>query len=157
MGRHLSSILPFLFFFFHTPSAARLISVHRQIMLTPTFLSFALLTSALALPVQDVALSLDRRQSRPFNSSLPTIAILATGGTIAGSAASAGAATGYAAGSLGIDILLNAVPEMYFCLFHHRSRSAHVCLPLATTLPMSKGSNSLMCKSWSVHHLSYTD
>lgn len=83
-----------------------------QIMLSPVLLSFALLTSVLALPVKDVALPLHRRQSQPYNSSLPTIAILATGGTIAGSASSAGASTGYAAGSLGIDILLEAVPEM---------------------------------------------
>ena len=42
----------------------------------------------------------------------PNIAILATGGTIAGSADSASATTGYKAGALGIDVLLNAVPEV---------------------------------------------
>ncbi len=42
----------------------------------------------------------------------PQIKILATGGTIAGSAASETATTGYRAGALGIDALLNAVPEM---------------------------------------------
>ncbi|WP_425438920.1 type II asparaginase [Propionispira arboris] len=43
---------------------------------------------------------------------LPNIKILATGGTIAGSAASATATTGYKAGALGIDVLINAVPEV---------------------------------------------
>ncbi|KAJ5834218.1 L-asparaginase type II [Penicillium robsamsonii] len=47
-----------------------------------------------------------------FNSSLPNITIFATGGTIAGSAASNTATTGYTAGALGVDILLQAVPEL---------------------------------------------
>ena len=42
----------------------------------------------------------------------PNVAILATGGTIAGSAASDTATTGYKAGALGIDVLINAVPEI---------------------------------------------
>ena len=41
----------------------------------------------------------------------PDIKVLATGGTIAGSAASDTQTTGYKAGALGIDTLLNAVPE----------------------------------------------
>lgn len=41
----------------------------------------------------------------------PDIKVLATGGTIAGSAASDTKTTGYKAGALGIDTLLNAVPE----------------------------------------------
>ncbi|AWB43378.1 L-asparaginase [Paenibacillus sp. CAA11] len=46
------------------------------------------------------------------NTQLPKIKILATGGTIAGSADSNTAVTGYKAGALGIDTLINAVPEM---------------------------------------------
>lgn len=42
----------------------------------------------------------------------PKIAILATGGTIAGSAKSDIATTGYQAGVLGVDTLINAVPEL---------------------------------------------
>ena len=42
----------------------------------------------------------------------PNVVILATGGTIAGSAASDTATTGYKAGALGIDVLINAVPEI---------------------------------------------
>ena len=42
----------------------------------------------------------------------PKVTILATGGTIAGSAASNTATTGYTAGSLGIDVLIHAVPEL---------------------------------------------
>lgn len=43
---------------------------------------------------------------------LPNIKILATGGTIAGSAASNTAVTGYTAGALGVDTLIKAVPEL---------------------------------------------
>ena len=43
---------------------------------------------------------------------LPNIKILATGGTIAGSAASSTSLTNYKAGTLPIDTLLNAVPEI---------------------------------------------
>lgn len=42
----------------------------------------------------------------------PDVKILATGGTIAGSAASDTQTTGYKAGALGIDVLINAVPEV---------------------------------------------
>ena len=42
----------------------------------------------------------------------PNIVILATGGTIAGSASSSQATTGYKAGALGIDVLLEAVPAV---------------------------------------------
>ena len=47
-----------------------------------------------------------------LNNSLPHIKILATGGTIAGSAAQAGQLTGYTAGALGIESLISAVPEL---------------------------------------------
>lgn len=43
---------------------------------------------------------------------LPNIKILATGGTIAGSAASSTQMTGYEAGALGIQTLIDAVPQM---------------------------------------------
>ncbi|NIF23623.1 fructose-asparagine asparaginase [Candidatus Pantoea multigeneris] len=43
---------------------------------------------------------------------LPHIVILATGGTIAGSAASSTQTTGYKAGALGVDTLINAVPAL---------------------------------------------
>ena len=43
---------------------------------------------------------------------LPQIKILATGGTIAGTAASATQTTGYKAGDLGIQVLIEAVPQM---------------------------------------------
>lgn len=44
---------------------------------------------------------------------LPNVHILATGGTIAGSASSNTQMTGYKAGALGIQTLLNAVPEIH--------------------------------------------
>lgn len=43
---------------------------------------------------------------------MPHIKILATGGTIAGSAPSAGQLTGYTAGALGVESLIAAVPEL---------------------------------------------
>ncbi len=48
----------------------------------------------------------------PVNKELPNIKILATGGTIAGSSTSNTDVTSYTAGALGIDTLINAVPEM---------------------------------------------
>lgn len=47
-----------------------------------------------------------------FASDLPGVRILATGGTIAGSAASATQTTGYEAGKIGIQTLINAVPQI---------------------------------------------
>lgn len=51
-------------------------------------------------------------QSAFAAAALPNVKILATGGTIAGSAASDTQMTGYKAGALGIDVLINAVPQM---------------------------------------------
>ncbi|KAH7014393.1 L-asparaginase [Microdochium trichocladiopsis] len=53
------------------------------------------------------------REVQQYNASLPNITIYATGGTIAGSAASSDQTTGYQAGALGVDILLQAVPQLY--------------------------------------------
>ncbi|KAL2821721.1 Asparaginase/glutaminase [Aspergillus cavernicola] len=47
-----------------------------------------------------------------MNPSLPNVTIFATGGTIAGSADDNTATTGYQAGALGIQTLIDAVPEM---------------------------------------------
>ncbi|KAL4982826.1 Asparaginase/glutaminase [Aspergillus falconensis] len=47
-----------------------------------------------------------------MNTTLPNVTIFATGGTIAGSASSNTATTGYQAGALGIQTLIEAVPEM---------------------------------------------
>ncbi|KAK7419620.1 hypothetical protein QQX98_003211 [Neonectria punicea] len=47
-----------------------------------------------------------------FNASLPNVTIFATGGTIAGSAGSSSQVTGYQAGALGVDVLIEAVPEI---------------------------------------------
>ncbi|KAF7119203.1 hypothetical protein CNMCM5793_008948 [Aspergillus hiratsukae] len=47
-----------------------------------------------------------------MNTTLPNVTILATGGTIAGSSADNTATTGYKAGAIGIQQLMDAVPEM---------------------------------------------
>jgi L-asparaginase len=47
-----------------------------------------------------------------MNTTLPNVTILATGGTIAGSSDDNTATTGYTAGAIGIQQLMDAVPEM---------------------------------------------
>ncbi|KAE8419371.1 Asparaginase/glutaminase [Aspergillus pseudocaelatus] len=47
-----------------------------------------------------------------MNTTLPNVTIFATGGTIAGSSADNTATTGYKAGAVGIQSLIDAVPEM---------------------------------------------
>ncbi|KAE8341260.1 hypothetical protein BDV24DRAFT_174902 [Aspergillus arachidicola] len=47
-----------------------------------------------------------------MNTALPNVTIFATGGTIAGSSADNTATTGYKAGAVGIQTLIDAVPEM---------------------------------------------
>ncbi|GJN90029.1 hypothetical protein Rhopal_003026-T1 [Rhodotorula paludigena] len=50
--------------------------------------------------------------SSPVNESLPRTLIMATGGTIAGAAASATDSTNYRAGSIGVEALVDAVPVL---------------------------------------------
>ncbi|KAM0323943.1 hypothetical protein ACHAQA_008524 [Verticillium albo-atrum] len=76
------------------------------------FFLFCLGCTAAAPAPYDPAYQLVARDT-PFNSSLPNITIFATGGTIAGSAASNTATTGYTAGVLGVDVLIQAVPELW--------------------------------------------
>lgn len=64
------------------------------------------------VPVPE-AFRLSVRDETPFNASLPNITIFATGGTIAGSAATSDQTTGYNAGALGVDLLIDAVPEIW--------------------------------------------
>lgn len=52
------------------------------------------------------------KRDTAYNASLPNITIFATGGTIAGSAGSQSQTTGYQAGALGVDVLIDAVPEL---------------------------------------------
>ncbi|KAL4730557.1 hypothetical protein ACLX1H_002593 [Fusarium chlamydosporum] len=47
-----------------------------------------------------------------FSPNLPNITIYATGGTIAGSASSAGQTTGYKSAALGVESLIDAVPQL---------------------------------------------
>ncbi|MCE3199498.1 type II asparaginase [Paenibacillus sonchi] len=78
----------------------------------------AVISSAAAEAVRGTVVSIVEPGSSSTQSaatvatSLPNVKILATGGTIAGAAASSTAVTGYKAGALGVDTLINAVPEM---------------------------------------------
>ncbi|PSJ43796.1 L-asparaginase [Zobellella endophytica] len=65
--------------------------------LAPSFIAAALMTTSF------IAVSSDTK---------PGVIIYATGGTIAGSSTSNTDTTGYKAGSLGVDILIEAVPEL---------------------------------------------
>lgn len=75
-------------------------------------------TSIVASPVPYVTEPLNHLVVREaadfscFNASLPNITIYATGGTIAGSAGSADQTTGYTAGSIGVQALIDAVPQL---------------------------------------------
>ncbi|MDO4937771.1 MAG: type II asparaginase [Sutterellaceae bacterium] len=59
-----------------------------------------------------IALSVALTASVAMAGDLPNVRILATGGTIAGSAASATATTGYEAGKIAIQTLIDAVPQI---------------------------------------------
>lgn len=77
----------------------------------------SMLTAVLLMPVMSYSASAatdtnPTSQTTAVQTSLPNIKILATGGTIAGSSESNTDVTGYKAGALGIDVLINAVPEM---------------------------------------------
>lgn len=52
------------------------------------------------------------KRDTSYNASLPNVTIYATGGTIAGSATSDTQTTGYQAGALGVDLLIDAVPSL---------------------------------------------
>ncbi|KAF5021898.1 hypothetical protein F66182_6046 [Fusarium sp. NRRL 66182] len=74
----------------------------------------ALAGSAIASPLPETPQLIPRAVNdfECFNASLPNITIFATGGTIAGSAGSADQTTGYQAGALGIQALIEAVPQL---------------------------------------------
>lgn len=66
----------------------------------------------IASPITPPAAQLLVRDDASYNASLPNITIFATGGTIAGSASSKDQTTGYQAGALGVQVLIDAVPEI---------------------------------------------
>jgi L-asparaginase len=71
-----------------------------------TLLLFCLATSSLAIPTKRV------EKAVPYNALLPNVTIYATGGTIAGSSSSNTDTTGYTAGAIGVQVLIDAVPEI---------------------------------------------
>lgn len=76
-------------------------------------LSFgASLALASPVPATPSPLLMDREVGQ-FNASRPNVTIFATGGTIAGSAGSSDQTTGYKAGALGVDVLIEAVPQLW--------------------------------------------
>ncbi|KAI1773095.1 L-asparaginase [Hypoxylon cercidicola] len=86
-------------------------------MVSSKILAFASAASlALGSPVPvpvPAGFQLSVRDDRPYNMSLPNVTIFATGGTIAGSASSSDQTTGYRAGALGVEILIDAVPQLW--------------------------------------------
>lgn len=69
-----------------------------SIFLTVVFLLVVLMQAAIAAPVAETK--------------LPNVKILATGGTIAGKGASSTQMTGYNPGAIGVQVLIDAVPEL---------------------------------------------
>ncbi|HEU4647671.1 MAG TPA: type II asparaginase [Gemmatimonadales bacterium] len=72
-------------------------------------LALALLLAATG-PARAVAQASSGKDSAAASSALPTVVVLATGGTIAGAAAS-DVEAGYTSGQVGVEQLLNAVPQ----------------------------------------------
>ncbi|RQS65394.1 asparaginase [Burkholderia sp. Bp8963] len=78
-------------------------------------------------------------QASPSSLALPRIAVLATGGTIAGAAPDAASTAGYQAGALGVNFLLDAVPALASVAHIHAEQIASIdskdlALPLWNTL-----------------------
>lgn len=85
----------------------------RTLLVASSHLVASLAVPAPVLDSPFPAHRLSTRETTHFNASLPNITIFATGGTIAGSAASNAQTTGYQAGALGVDVLIDAVPELW--------------------------------------------
>ncbi|KAK2038057.1 L-asparaginase [Colletotrichum somersetense] len=84
----------------------------RNVLLAACHLALGLAAPAPA-PAPLPAYNLLSTRETHYNASLPNVTIFATGGTIAGSAASNAQTTGYQAGALGVDVLIDAVPELW--------------------------------------------
>ncbi|MGI8373060.1 asparaginase domain-containing protein, partial [Priestia megaterium] len=77
-----------------------------------TILSATLLLSGIGISADATTTKSGTAVSYSEKTDLPNIKILATGGTIAGSSDSDTDTTGYKAGALGIETLIEAVPQM---------------------------------------------
>ncbi|KAM0087955.1 hypothetical protein ACP6JD_008732 [Aspergillus fumigatus] len=83
-----------------------------------------------------------------MNTTLPNVTILATGGTIAGSSNDNTATTGYTAGAIGIQQLMDAVPEMLDVANVAGIQVANVGSPDVTSsllLHMARTINEVVC------------
>lgn len=83
-----------------------------------------------------------------MNTTLPNVTIFATGGTIAGSSDDNTATTGYKAGAVGIQTLIDAVPEMLGVANVAGVQVANVGSPDITSsilLALSKKINDVVC------------
>lgn len=81
---------------------------------------------------------------------LPNVKILATGGTIAGSATSSTQMTGYTAGAIGIQVLMDAVPQMQQYANVSGEQVASIASPSMTNeiwLGIAKRVNELLAQS----------
>lgn len=90
-------------------------------MIAHSLLSLAALTATVfaaprpshpSKPLSYPVYTLSKRDTTSYNASLPNVTIYATGGTIAGSANSSAQTTGYQAGALGVETLIDAVPSI---------------------------------------------
>ena len=116
-----------------------------------TFIALAVTAAALtAAPVLQAAEApVAAPAAQTVKAGKPTVWILATGGTIAGVAASATEMTGYKAGSLGIDTLLAAVPQIHDIADCRGEQIANVASPnikVDTWLKLAGRINELLAK-----------
>jgi len=88
-----------------------------------------------------------------YNASLPRVAILATGGTIAGAGAGASSSGTYTAGSIGVAALIDAVPDLLQRANIVGFQVANVGSPSINSsiqLDLARAANELLCAQGSV-------
>lgn len=96
-----------------------------------------------------ITVSIAMAASVTLASDLPNISILATGGTIAGSSASATDTTGYKAGAIAIETLINAVPQIKEVADISGEQIVKISsnnMTTATLLKLAKRVNELLAK-----------
>lgn len=96
---------------------------------------------------------LEPTYTSPYNSSLPRVAILATGGTIAGKGAGATSSGSYSAGAIGVEALIEAVPDLIDRANIVGFQVANVGSPSINStiqLQIAHAANELLCSKDSV-------
>lgn len=119
------------------------------------------LGNALPLEIRDTTtnssflptdIGLNITYSSPYNASLPNLAIFATGGTIAGVAASSADSTSYTSGVVGVAALIAAVPSILTSANIQGSQISNIgseSMNATIVLKMSHLANEILCSAGS--------